>query len=200
MFTRLATAVAILGALAGAMAQVTVNTPLSVVVCQPVQFTWTGGQAPYFFSILPGNQPTAPALVDFGKLDGTSQSWTANLAPNTSIFLQVRDSNGALGQSGTITIQNGSDTSCVGKPTSTTSGASSSTTPAGSSTPAATTTPAGSSTTSPAAGSSTSKPATTASTSAGASTTTKPAGNGASTIASSGILALAGVAAVAALL
>ncbi|KAF6757228.1 hypothetical protein DFP72DRAFT_1168474 [Ephemerocybe angulata] len=181
------------------MAQVTVNTPLSVVVCQPVQFTWTGGQAPYFFSILPGNQPTAPALVDFGKLDGTSQSWTANLAPNTSIFLQVRDSNGALGQSGTITIQNGSDTSCVGKPTSTTSGASSSTTPAGSSTPAATTTPAGSSTTPLLALAPASRPPPPG-TSAGTSTTTKPAGNGASTIASSGILALAGVAAVAALL
>jgi hypothetical protein len=59
-------------------------------------------------SILPGNQPGAAALVDFGRQEGNSLTWTANLAAGTSIFLQVRDSNGAVGQSGTISIQSSS--------------------------------------------------------------------------------------------
>ncbi|KIK10357.1 hypothetical protein K443DRAFT_670981 [Laccaria amethystina LaAM-08-1] len=97
------------------LAQVTVNTPVSVVVCQPIQFTWTGGTSPYFLSILPANQPSATALIDFGKQTGNSVTWVANLGVGTSVFLNCKDSNGVVGQSGTFTILTGSDTSCVGK-------------------------------------------------------------------------------------
>ncbi|KAJ2916611.1 hypothetical protein MD484_g3829, partial [Candolleomyces efflorescens] len=50
MFSRFACTLTVLAVAAGALAQgvLTINTPLSVVVCQPVQFTWTGGTGPFF--------------------------------------------------------------------------------------------------------------------------------------------------------
>ena len=61
------------------------------------------------FSILPGGQPSAPPLVDFGRVEGNSRTWNANLGVGTSIFFQVRDSQGALGQSSAVSILTGSE-------------------------------------------------------------------------------------------
>ncbi|EDR08553.1 uncharacterized protein LACBIDRAFT_297363 [Laccaria bicolor S238N-H82] len=66
-------------------------------------------------TILPANQPSATALIDFGKQTGNSVTWVANLGVGTSVFLNLKDSNGVVGQSGTFTILTGSDISCVGK-------------------------------------------------------------------------------------
>ncbi|RXW21724.1 hypothetical protein EST38_g4123 [Candolleomyces aberdarensis] len=194
MLSRFACALTVLAVSAGVLAQgpITINTPLSVVVCQPVQFTWTGGTGPFF---LPG----AAAIVDFGRQDASPFTWNpANLPVGTSFFLQLRDSTGQVGQSGTATIQTGSDTSCVGQTTSTTSTATTGGTTTTGTTPGATTT----GTTSPAA--TTSPRGTTGTTSPAGSTTGTASGasqtNGAAKFASSGALGLAGVAAIAALL
>jgi hypothetical protein len=72
-------AVAFLLAASAAAQQLTINTPLSVVVCQPLLISWSGGTPPYFLSVLPGNQPTAAALLDFGTQTGTSLTWTVNI-------------------------------------------------------------------------------------------------------------------------
>ncbi|KAF8149920.1 hypothetical protein B0H34DRAFT_802052 [Crassisporium funariophilum] len=142
-----------------AVAQLTVFTPPSAVVCQPLLITWQGGVAPYFLvrndfyfviylghnayirfmlflgdlevcnqistllpavliiviaSILPGGQPTAPALVDFGQQNGTSLRWIVNQPVGTQLGLNLRDQTGTLVQSSAFPVQAGSDTSCVG--------------------------------------------------------------------------------------
>jgi hypothetical protein len=38
---------------AGAQA-LTINTPASIVECQPVQLSWSNGTAPYYLAVLPG--------------------------------------------------------------------------------------------------------------------------------------------------
>ncbi|KAJ2926924.1 hypothetical protein H1R20_g10199, partial [Candolleomyces eurysporus] len=178
MFSRFACALTVLAVTAGALAQgpVTINTPA-----------------------LPANQPGAAAIVDFGRVETSPFSWTANLPVGTSFFLQLRDSTGAVGQSGTATIQTGTDTACVGQTTSTTSTATTGGTTTTGTTPAATTTGG---TTSPAA--TTSPRGTTGTTSAAGSNTSTASGanqsSGATKFASSGALGLAGVAAIAALL
>ncbi|TEB34742.1 hypothetical protein FA13DRAFT_1919645 [Coprinellus micaceus] len=202
MFSRLAAAVTLLAVVAGALGQaLTINTPPSVVVCQPAQLSWTGGTGPYFLSILPGNQPGAAALVDFGRQEGNSLTWTANLAAGTSIFLQVRDSNGAVGQSGTISIQSSSDTSCVGQSASTSAGSTSAGT-GSTTTPAGTTTGTTAAATTSATGTGTTTTRATTGTTTGTSSaaTTSATGNSAVKASSVGALAFAGVAAVAALL
>ncbi|KEP46754.1 putative transmembrane protein [Rhizoctonia solani 123E] len=101
--------------LAGAAAaqSFTVATPASVVQCQPAQLSWSGGQAPYFPSIIPGSQPGAAALKEFPSQPGTSLVWTVDLAAGTSITIQIRDSTGGVQYSSAISIQTSADSSCV---------------------------------------------------------------------------------------
>ncbi|KAF9475386.1 hypothetical protein BDN70DRAFT_883749 [Pholiota conissans] len=133
-----ATAAAAAVLLAGnALAQLTVNTPGPAVVCQPLLISWTGGTPPYFLSVLPGNQPTAAALIDFGQQTGTQLTWTVNITAGTSLGLNLRDSTGTLAQSGVFTVQASSDTSCLtssGSTTSPTTGTTTGTTTGGSTT------------------------------------------------------------------
>ncbi|KJA26306.1 hypothetical protein HYPSUDRAFT_199053 [Hypholoma sublateritium FD-334 SS-4] len=96
-----------------AMAQLTVNTPLSAVVCQPLLITWSGGTPPYFL-------PSAAALLSFPSQTTTSITWTVNITANTQLGLDLKDSTGTLAQSGVFTTQAGSDTSCLTGTSSTT--------------------------------------------------------------------------------
>ncbi|CAA7267024.1 unnamed protein product [Cyclocybe aegerita] len=121
----------------------TINTPLNVVVCQPTLISWSGGVGPYFLVrlllllttwlpnvelslpylfrglILPAGQPAATPLLDLGSQTSTQVTWVTNLAVGTSGFFNLRDSTGALAQSGSFTVLAGGDTSCVGQTAST---------------------------------------------------------------------------------
>ncbi|KAJ7781133.1 hypothetical protein B0H16DRAFT_608294 [Mycena metata] len=94
----------------------TVNTPSesSLVVCEPIALTWTDGTAPYYVSIIPGGDTSASALETFASTSDTSLTWTVDIAAGTSIAVQLKDSTGTIAYSDAVTIQSGSDTSCVG--------------------------------------------------------------------------------------
>lgn len=170
---------------AAAAQQLTVNTPTSVVHCLPVQLTWSGGQPPYYVSLLPGGQPTASPIADLGQQTGTSLSWKATIPANTPVTVQIRDSTGTLNYSDQFTVQQGSGAATCkddsgSSPTSATTSA-----PAAASTGAAATnstpskTPAAANTTTSTTKSTTSTtPSTSAGTnnsSVGTSSTTAPA-------------------------
>lgn len=88
-----------------------------------------GGQAPYILyvhhceptaqsltvrAVIPGGQPSAPALVTLA--DGTSDTsyvWTVSLAEGTSITLRLTDAGGDIVYSSPVTIQAGSSTDCL---------------------------------------------------------------------------------------
>ncbi|PIL35599.1 hypothetical protein GSI_02327 [Ganoderma sinense ZZ0214-1] len=163
-------------------AQFQINTPASITQCVPVQFSWTGGEQPYFLAcvINPGGVTGAAALQQYTGLTGTSFTWSANISEGTSIGLQLTDSTGAIAQSAPVTIQSGPSNSCLTGETSAASGAS--TTAAGGTTSAAN---SGTSTTAPAASGSATKAATSGSASASGSKTSGSAAS-ASTSASSG--------------
>jgi len=130
------TPVALIALLASsASAQFMINTPTNVGVCLPELLSWTGGTPPYFLSILPAGQPSAPALVDLGTQTGTQVTWVANLAVGVSAFLDLRDNTGALAQSGTFIISAGGNTSCVGQTPVTSGSSAGPTTAAGGSSP-----------------------------------------------------------------
>ncbi|CAE6429646.1 unnamed protein product [Rhizoctonia solani] len=141
--TMLFQATSFLALVAAAVAQsLVINTPASVVQCQPAQITWTATNTPVFVSIIPGGQPGAAALQDFGQQAGSSLTWTVNIAAGTSITFQLRDSTGAVAYSSPISVQASSDSSCLGAQPSTsataTSAVASPTSEAATSTPAAT--------------------------------------------------------------
>ncbi|CAE6466820.1 unnamed protein product [Rhizoctonia solani] len=92
-----------------------INTPASLVECQPALLTWTASNLPVWISIIPGGMPGAPPLKDMGKLNGTSTTWIVDISKGTSITVQIRDSVGALAFSAPVTIQSSSNSSCIHK-------------------------------------------------------------------------------------
>ncbi|KAG2741009.1 hypothetical protein P692DRAFT_20880446 [Suillus brevipes Sb2] len=86
----------------------TINTPANVVECQPILFSWTGGQAPYYLTLVPGmssragNQwPHLRAIIftpqqssgdifeqikSFPTQTGTSYTWNVDLQANTILW------------------------------------------------------------------------------------------------------------------
>ncbi|KAF6754457.1 hypothetical protein DFP72DRAFT_848265 [Ephemerocybe angulata] len=180
--------VAVSLAVSGALAQ-TVNTPANAVVCQPLQITWSGGTPPYFLSILPGNQPSAAAIRDFGTVTGTSFTWNpVNLPAGTLIGINLRDSTGTLAQSAAFPVNPGTDDKCLTatttsstSTTSTTSGSTSSTTSTTSTTTSSTTTTttATTTTTTPRPSSSSTSTTSTSTTGTAPAANTAAAGNGA---------------------
>ncbi|KAH7220450.1 uncharacterized protein BKA55DRAFT_216884 [Fusarium redolens] len=95
-----------------AQGTLTINTP-SNAFGEPLLVTWIGGTPPYFLSILPGNQPSAAALQDFGQVTGNSLIWTVNFAPGISLSFTLRDSTGATAQSAPFTIMGSPDTTSI---------------------------------------------------------------------------------------
>ncbi|WVR07122.1 hypothetical protein IAU60_004163 [Kwoniella sp. DSM 27419] len=104
----------VLAASAGlALADLTIQTPASLIQCQPALLAWGGGAAPYYVAVIPGSQASAAAIKDFGEQTGTSMTWTVDIPAGTSITLKVTDSSGAVNYNQAVTIQPGSSNSCL---------------------------------------------------------------------------------------
>ncbi|KAG8792815.1 hypothetical protein FRC12_004758 [Ceratobasidium sp. 428] len=108
-----------------AQADPSINTPAQLVQCQPAQITWTATNGPAFISIIPGGQPGAAALKDFGQQTGNSLTWNVDIPAGQSITFQCRDSRGQVAYSAPATVQNSSDSSCLGQNPSSSPGGSS---------------------------------------------------------------------------
>jgi hypothetical protein len=101
----------------------TINTPVNVVQCQPVQFTWVDGTPPYFLSLLPAGQPSALAIEQFPDQNGTSFTWTkVDLPAGTAFSISLKDSLGTQAYSDAVTVHAGTDASCVNGTASVTAG------------------------------------------------------------------------------
>ncbi|KAH9058374.1 hypothetical protein EDB87DRAFT_1685347 [Lactarius vividus] len=89
----------------------TVNTPASVVTCEPLKLTWdaAGSKSPFFLSIFPAGQPGVDALKQFPPQDGDNYTWgKVDLPPNTSLMAM------AIKQfSAPATVRAGSNTNCA---------------------------------------------------------------------------------------
>ncbi|CUA68482.1 hypothetical protein RSOLAG22IIIB_03519 [Rhizoctonia solani] len=92
-----------------------INSPPSVVQCQPVQLSWTATKEPVYIAIIPGGQPGAAPLKDFGQQPpGTkTMTWKCDRKAGTSITFQIKDAAGAVAYSGNMNVQDSSDSSCV---------------------------------------------------------------------------------------
>jgi len=151
----------------------TINTPTGVTTCQPTRFTYSGGQPPYILTLTEGTTAGGAVLKEFDGLTGDAFTWNVDLQANTNFISNLKDSQGNIGQSASVMVTAGSNTSCVNAtvnesatgqtsiPVSTGAGSSTGTSPA---------TSAGSSTT---GGSSTSKPTSSGSSSGSAASPSK---------------------------
>ncbi|KAL5526594.1 hypothetical protein ACEPAF_8318 [Sanghuangporus sanghuang] len=154
----LASLFAIVAAIGAAAQTLQIDTPTNVIQCLPQLITWSGGEGPYYvvstlfsssvsriyltlcyyFSVQPGGEPSAAALVDFGEQSGNSLTWVVNIEAGTSIGLTIRDQTGTVANSAPLTVGSSSDSSCLSASLSVSEG---------SSTPRSTSTSAGSATT-----------------------------------------------------
>ncbi|KAL4247979.1 hypothetical protein ABKN59_002414 [Abortiporus biennis] len=185
--------------------QLTINTPASVVVCQPILLTFSGGTPPYIIvrnwlfcvfppaysdaisCILPGATPNGTPLEQFTGITGTSFTWTVNQPGGTSVSLTLRDSTGAAAQSAPFDVGTAADSSCLTSSASTgasTTGSTPATTASGTtSTPA--TTPSTTVSSTPVTTPSTTAVSTPVTTPSTAATSTRPSTSAASTSGSS---------------
>ncbi|TFK27139.1 hypothetical protein FA15DRAFT_666633 [Coprinopsis marcescibilis] len=92
---------------------ITIDTPSGVIVCRPTQFTFSGGEGPWFLTAHPEGQPAAPPTIDFGLVTESPFRWTANITQGTRLFLRLVDQTGDNGESGPFGIGDGPDTSCI---------------------------------------------------------------------------------------
>ncbi|CAE6477831.1 unnamed protein product [Rhizoctonia solani] len=92
-----------------------INSPPSIVQCQPVQLSWTASKEPVWVSVIEGGKPGSLPLEDFGQqAPGTKTlTWMVDMKAGTSVTMQVRDSAGAVAYSGNMIIQGGSDSKCI---------------------------------------------------------------------------------------
>ncbi|OBZ72200.1 hypothetical protein A0H81_07793 [Grifola frondosa] len=90
-----------------------INTLSSVVECEPVQFTWSGGASPYYLSLIPGGQPAAPAIKQFPVQNGNSYTWNVDLPAGTTFTTSLKDSTGSIAYSDIQTVQPGPNASSV---------------------------------------------------------------------------------------
>ncbi|KAJ7093112.1 hypothetical protein C8R44DRAFT_890885 [Mycena epipterygia] len=111
--------VAAVASLVSGIYGLTVNTltTSSLVVCEPISLTWSDGTAPYYLTIIPGGDTSSAALETFDSTSDTSVTWTVDIAAGTSITLAIKDSTGTIAYSDAVSIQTGSDTSCVSSAT-----------------------------------------------------------------------------------
>ncbi|KAI0925993.1 hypothetical protein AcW1_008280 [Taiwanofungus camphoratus] len=174
--------------------KLTVNTITSgIVECEPTLFSWSGGQAPYYLSLVPAEQTSAPAIKQFAAQQGTSYTWNTDLASGTSFTIVLKDSTGDTAFSDVETITAGTSNSCLNTSVTESGGSGSAAPTSAGPTSAAGSTggAAASSPTSSAPSSSATHPSGTGS-AAGASSTSNAASRGSSTGAF-GIAALMGL-------
>lgn len=109
-----AAALAALAKVALAQGTLFINTPASIVQCQPTLLNFGGGTAPYFLSVLPAGQATAnPILTLPDQTAAGSYTWTVSLPAGTNITLQVRDGTGAVNYGSPVVVQPGTSESCI---------------------------------------------------------------------------------------
>ncbi|WVR03707.1 hypothetical protein IAU60_000702 [Kwoniella sp. DSM 27419] len=107
-------------ALVGQAWALTINTPASVVECQPAQITFSEGTSPYILAVIPGGQVSAAAIATIGdSITSSPVTWNVNLAAGTSITLKITDATGTIAYSSPLTIQAGSSQSCLNSSVST---------------------------------------------------------------------------------
>lgn len=112
MFSKL-TAVFTIVAAAAVSAQGVINTPASLTQCVPTSLSWTVTNGPFYLSIIPGGQPSAIPLYDFGQVMASPVTWPVNITAGTSIGLKLVDSQGAPFYSEAVTIMPGTSDSCI---------------------------------------------------------------------------------------
>ncbi|KAK4689739.1 hypothetical protein P7C73_g366, partial [Tremellales sp. Uapishka_1] len=143
-FSKLALASAVVSVVNG----LSISTPASLIVCQPVSLTFTDGTSPYYLAVLPGGEASATAvrslltsalfgfltsahlaysiqLEQFPSITSSPYTWNVDLPADTNVTIRITDGTGTIAYTSTVVIQAGSSTSCLNSTSSSSSASSS---------------------------------------------------------------------------
>lgn len=100
--------------LAAVHAAATVNTPSSLVQCQPAAITWSGAssQGSVYLSVIQGQTVGSTPLVSFAPQSGSSGSLTwskVNITAGTEITVVINDATGVVNYSSQAKVLSGDD-------------------------------------------------------------------------------------------
>ncbi|CAE6452739.1 unnamed protein product [Rhizoctonia solani] len=90
-----------------------VNTPASLVQCEPVLLTWAASNTPVSINILRAGNAAAAPLLNLGQQTSNSITWIVNMTSGILITIQISDSKGNFAYSAPLTVQNGADSTCI---------------------------------------------------------------------------------------
>ncbi|KAF9243406.1 hypothetical protein BU15DRAFT_43035 [Melanogaster broomeanus] len=93
-------------------ADFTIDTP-TFVQCQESQITWTQSTPPYDILIVNADDVCGDAIEDLGNMTSLAVTWTVNLAAGSQVVLSLGDAAGNEAWSGTITVGDSNDSSCL---------------------------------------------------------------------------------------
>ncbi|XP_006459364.1 hypothetical protein AGABI2DRAFT_191358 [Agaricus bisporus var. bisporus H97] len=96
-----------------AFAVMGIDTPSTLVQCQPSLLAWHEGAPPYYLSVIPGGQPGATPLKSFDAVNDLSRTWVVDIASGTVVTIVLKDSSGAIAYSDKVPIQGSQDNSCI---------------------------------------------------------------------------------------
>ncbi|CAO1625709.1 unnamed protein product [Parajaminaea phylloscopi] len=123
-----ATLAAFVAVAASAVNAATVNSPASLIQCQPAAIQWNDAAAgDVYLSVVKGKDISGPALETFPTQSGTSGSytWKVDQPAGTELTFIVNDSTGKQNYSSQVTVNAGSDSSCLNGAAAAAGGASS---------------------------------------------------------------------------
>ncbi|KAF8905047.1 hypothetical protein CPB84DRAFT_1677056 [Gymnopilus junonius] len=141
MFSTLVTvALFIAPAIQGVFADFAINSP-ALVQCKPAEISWEATKGPYNLIVVKASDPCGDALVNVGDFNKTAISWTASIAAGTIVQLSLLDAEDNEAWSKAITVGSSSDSSCLHGASSAASSTHAATAPATTPTPPALSTP-----------------------------------------------------------
>ncbi|PPQ65278.1 hypothetical protein CVT26_000238 [Gymnopilus dilepis] len=113
MFSTLFTvALFVAPAIQGALANFAINSP-TLVQCQKAQISWEPTKGPYNLIVVKASDPCGDPLVDLGDFNKTAITWTANIPAGTEVQLSLLDAEDNEAWSKTLTVGTSSDASCL---------------------------------------------------------------------------------------
>jgi len=91
----------------------TIDTPLALFQCAPINITWHGGQGPYTLSVLPVGSASETPYDVYSSLRASPYLWNTNVRDGNNVTLSIKDNTGALAYTSSVFVNGQDDMSCL---------------------------------------------------------------------------------------
>lgn len=85
-------------------AQVSVGTPLNLIVCEPAAISLGGGKPPYTLEVLNSTDLNGTPILSFPSVSQGTFTWNVNVTAGTTVTFEAIDSGGTEGFGGQIKV------------------------------------------------------------------------------------------------